>query len=67
MRGGEEESEHAGKTVLAGNSNRLYISHLLEGDLVGGVYVVGLHLVDDLVVLPAAAVLQRDDISQLNI
>ena len=62
MRSGEEESEHAGKTVLARNSNRLSVSYLLEGDLVGGVDVVGLHLVHDLVVLPAAPVLQRDDI-----
>ena len=52
-----------GQNLLAGNSNRLSVSYLLEGDLVGGVDVVGLHLVDDLVVLPAAAVLYRDDIN----
>ena len=61
MRSGEEESE---RPKLFGGD---FISHLLEGDLVGGVDVVGLHLVDDLVVLPAAPVLQRHDIITLEI
>ena len=65
MRSGEEESERP--KSFGGKFISSSLSHLLEGDLVGGVNVVGLHLVDDLVVLPAAAVLQRDDSSQLDI
>ena len=43
---------------LAGNT------HLMEGDLVGGVDVVCLHVVRDLPVLSAAAVLHRDGLDE---
>ena len=69
----ERPAQLSGKTVFknlyrrAGGKFKLSLApstHLLEGDAVGGVDVVGGHLVDDLPVLAAAAVLHRDGLDE---